>query len=105
MENVQYAEHQTNVEYKAISIYNILVGFVSNRTIDNSIWLGAYNSWIWKWAGSGKGVAYSNWDEGEPNRSGQCMHIYGMNKWDDTPCSRELSYACETTYYSWLSLL
>lgn len=55
----------------------------------------------WKWV-SGTAVSYKNWNEGEPNNSGEgenCAIMVGTTdgagKWNDLPCSAAKGFVCE----------
>ena len=49
----------------------------------------------WEWE-DGTDVDYTNWREGEPNGSGECVSMEtDDDKWKDTDCDEKLNYVCE----------
>ena len=49
---------------------------------------------------TGKILVYSNWANGEPNKSDEgqpenCVEISPDGKWNDVPCSKQLLVICE----------
>jgi hypothetical protein len=44
---------------------------------------------------SSGGDSYTNWDEGEPGTSGDCIRVVASGKWRDSKCSDRYAYACK----------
>ena len=64
-------------------------------------WIGLHDhavEGLFVWT-DGSAVAYTKWDDGEPNNSGDedCAHQPwgGATTWNDKPCSFELASVCE----------
>ena len=51
---------------------------------------------VWAWVG--RGTAYRNWNNGEPNDFGageDCAQLTGDGRWNDRACATPLSFFCE----------
>jgi hypothetical protein len=71
----------------------------ASALVANNTWIGgsdaaAPNAWVWA---SGEPWVYESWEAGEPNDSGDCVHIWHANSagWDDTDCASSRAYLCE----------
>ena len=68
------------------------------RVVDHT-WIGGSDAAtpdVWEWT-SGEPWAYESWEDGEPNDSGDCLHIWvaATGAWDDAPCTSPRAYLCE----------
>jgi hypothetical protein len=50
------------------------------------------NSYVWL---TGEPVAYTNWAQGEPNFSGECVRIQTSGTWADNQCTNSAYAICE----------
>jgi cysteine-rich repeat protein len=86
--------------YQLVTINSETENDFLTSIIDDAPWIGlndqsSEGDFVWA---SGQAVVYTNWEDGEPNNSGDedCAQIYSWDgKWNDGTCSSAIGYICE----------
>ncbi|KAL6466277.1 hypothetical protein MHYP_G00264100 [Metynnis hypsauchen] len=73
---------------------NFIMSLFSGQA--GTVWLGGYYEPgldQWRWSDFSE-FDHTNWSQGEPNGSGNCLQIYSNGRWDDFHCHVALNFVC-----------